>query len=50
MQDFEYMIEEGVISDYYFNKGNMDPHTTRALIVYDIGVGKVDMSRMDMLD
>ena len=46
MEDFEYMIEEAVISDYYFSKGNMDPETTRALIVYDIGLGKIDMSRM----
>ena len=50
MGDFEYMIEEAVISDYYFSKGNMDPETTRALIVYDIGLGKIDMSRMQMLD
>jgi hypothetical protein len=50
MEDFEYMIEEAVISDYYFSKGNMDTETTRALIVYDIGLGKIDMSRMEMLD
>ena len=50
MDDFENMISEATISDYYFGKGNMDPQTTRALIVYDMGQGKIDMSRMEMLD
>jgi hypothetical protein len=50
MEYFENMIEEAVISDYYFTKGNMDPKTTIALIIYDIGQGKINMERMDMLD